>query len=82
MGGKAVAARARRAVPHDHAEALRVEGHEVDQEDRVRGARPERILGDPRLLELRRAVVQRPILHLARTGTKDTKEGNFVWHKT
>ena len=61
LGGAAAAARARRPVPDDHAEALRVEGHEVDPEDRVPRRGPQGILGGPRLLELRRTLVQRSL---------------------
>ena len=49
--GQAAAARARRAGAHDHAEALRVEGREVDPQDRVPRPEPPRILGAARLLE-------------------------------
>ena len=61
VGRQTAAARARRAVPHDHAEAVRVEGREVDPQDRVSRAGRERLLGNPRLLEQRRALVQRPL---------------------
>ena len=61
VGGPAAAARARRAVPDDHAEAVRVEGREVDPQDRVPRRGSEGLLGSPRLLEHRRAVVQRPL---------------------
>ena len=53
-------------VPHDHAEALRVEGHEVDAPHRVPRRGPARILGSARLLEHGRAVVQRPVLEPTR----------------
>jgi hypothetical protein len=35
MGGPATHPRARRSLPHDHAEAVRLEGREVDSPDRV-----------------------------------------------
>ena len=35
VGGQAAAARTRRSVPDDHAEAVRVEGREMDPQDRV-----------------------------------------------
>ncbi len=57
VGGPAAAARTRRPVPHDHAQALRLEGHEVDSEDRVSRRQPERVLGSARLLRHGRAVV-------------------------
>jgi DMSO/TMAO reductase YedYZ molybdopterin-dependent catalytic subunit len=50
------------AGAHDHPEAVRVEGDEVDQEDRVPATQPTRILGTSRLLEFRRTLVQRPLL--------------------
>jgi len=45
-------ARTRRPVPHDHAEAVRVEGREVDQQDRVPGRGPQGLLGSAGLLQL------------------------------
>ena len=61
VGRQAAAARARRSGADDHAEALRLEGREVDQEDRVSRRRQERVLGRARLLEHRRALVQRSL---------------------
>ncbi len=55
------ASRARWALPDDHAQPVRVEGDEVDPEDRVPRPQPARFLGDTRLLRHRRALVQRPL---------------------
>ncbi len=45
LGGTPAAARTRRPGSHDHAEALRVEGHEVDPQDRVSRRRSARVSG-------------------------------------
>src|SRR3954468_21801241 len=55
-------------MPDDHAEALRVEGREMDPQDRVSRRGQEGLLGNPRLLELRGALVQRSLFHRL-TGT-------------
>src|SRR5207253_10657291 len=54
-------ARTRRTVPHDHAEAIRVERREMDPQDRIPGGRSQGLLGSARLLELSGTVVQRPL---------------------
>ena len=61
VGRAAAAARARRPGSRDHAEALRVERHEVGAPHRVPAAGPARLLGAARLLEHGGAVVQRSV---------------------
>jgi hypothetical protein len=53
VGRETAATRARRTVPPDHAEAVRLEGREVDPQDRVSRRRSQRLLGSARLLEHR-----------------------------
>src|SRR5262245_41553406 len=50
-------------MPDDHAEAVCVEGHQVDSQDRVPREGSEGLLGRARLLELRRALVQRSVFN-------------------
>ena len=64
LGRTALAARARRAMPDDHAQALCLERHEVDSKDRIPFERPARLLGGPGLLRYGGAVVQRSVLRL------------------
>ena len=57
LGRRPVAARARRAVPHHHPPAIRLEGRQVDPQDRASRRGPAGILGNTRLFEYRRALV-------------------------
>ena len=61
LGRCAAAAGARRSVPDDHAEALRVERHEMDPQDRVPVGESTGLLGRARLLGHGRAVVRRSV---------------------
>src|SRR5436190_1129305 len=67
------------AVPHDHAEAVRVEGRQVDPQDRVSRGGSQGLLGSARVLELRRALVQRSLCDVETSRSnaevaKDAKE--------
>ena len=83
LGGPTAAPRARRSRPHDHAQALCVEGHEVDPQDRVPGRRSKGILGGARLLEFRGAVVQRSVFNRRTRGCGGARVASCLldWHK-
>jgi molybdopterin-dependent oxidoreductase-like protein protein len=51
VGGPAAAARARRPGADDHAQAVRLEGNEMDSQDRVPRGRSERLLGSARIFQ-------------------------------